>query len=97
VNNSTKHPLRKVQASDFLTESEASRVQELWQEHRGKPSFAAKVVYDVLAPISPRINAKLGLECDLWDLAYALEYGLFKRQPKHGGARERPVKGHRNT
>lgn len=82
VNVYTKHPLGKVKGSDFLTSTELERVKELFISGEGRPSFAALIVYEVLVPILPRINAKLGFECDAWDLAYALEYQLFKQPRK---------------
>jgi len=82
MKNYTPHPLRKVKWSDFLTHAEYEQVKALFASGKGNPSFAALIVYEVLVPILPRINAKLGLECDAWDLAYALEYGLFRTQPR---------------
>lgn len=82
MKKSTTTDLRRVKAEDILTAAEQARVASMFEEHGGAPSFAAKVVYDVLPSILPRINASLGLDCDPWDLAYALEYGLFKRQKR---------------
>jgi len=84
----TRHPMREVTASDFLTEAEFTRVRELFTSGLGKPSFAASCVYEILLPIMPRINEHLTFTCDPWDFAYALEYRLFKDQPRKGPKRD---------
>jgi len=74
----TTKDLCRVKGSDILTDDELTTATSLFRE--GPPAFAAMLVHRVLTPALPRINQKLGMECDPWDLAYAIEYHLSKKR-----------------
>jgi hypothetical protein len=64
---------KKVSVSDFLTVDETITAMKLYQKAR-EGTFAKKCAKEIITPILPRINEKLGQENDPLFLAYTVEH-----------------------
>lgn len=62
---------------DFLTEAEVDKAIKLYKE-AAPGSFARRCANEIITPVLPRINAKLGQTNDAKYLAYAVEYALMQ-------------------
>lgn len=72
---------RMINITDFLTEAEITRAHALWVAN---PDAAARLIDEqVIAPVLPRINTKLGQTNDARYLAYACCY-VFSEAAKRG-------------
>lgn len=67
---------KMMSVTDFLTAEEIDRAIRLYGETLGKGIFATRCAAEIIAPVLPRINEKLGQENDAKYLAYAVEYAL---------------------
>jgi len=64
---------KKVRISDFLTPEETIAAIRIYGEAR-EGTFAKKCADEIITPVLPRINKKLGQENHALFLAYMVEY-----------------------
>jgi hypothetical protein len=64
---------KKVSISDFLTVSEVVAAIKIYRDAKAG-TFAAKCAEEIITPVLPRINEKLGQENHPLFLAYMVEY-----------------------
>lgn len=64
---------KKVNISDFLTVEEVVAAIKIYKTAR-EGTFAAKCAEEIITPVLPRINEKLGQENHALFLAYMVEY-----------------------
>ena len=69
--------MKQISISDFLTVSEVVAAIRIYCE-APEGTFARKCADEIITPVLPRINEKLGQENDALYLAYAVEYVLLK-------------------
>lgn len=69
---------KQVLMSDFLTQAEIEKCRDIYREHAdnggNKPALHKRLVEEVVRPIMPEINRKLGQENDADYLAYGIEH-----------------------
>lgn len=66
---------------DFLTESEIRKAMTLYKS-ASPGTFARRCDEEIIKPVLPRINAKLGQENDPRYLAYAVEHVFNQSRAK---------------
>jgi hypothetical protein len=68
---------RMITVADFLTQDEQERAIKLHNE-ASPGSFARRCADEIITPVLPRINKKLGQENDAKYLAYVVEYAIVQ-------------------
>jgi hypothetical protein len=72
---------RQIKIADFLTVKEAVKAAKLYNE--AEPgSFARRCAAEIIEPVMPRINRKLGQENHPLYLAYLVEYIFLQTEAK---------------
>jgi len=75
---------KSIALKDFLTDAEIARAVKLYGE-AAPGTFARRCDREIIRPILPRINAKLGQENNSRYLAYAVEFAIVTASEKKEG------------
>lgn len=72
---------RTLTLKDFLTTQEIRTAIRLWKTKQSTQQFHREMM-EMLKPIMPRINERLGQENDIGYLSYAVEYVMMEHDEK---------------